>query len=196
MQRYLKGKRISLHGLLPEQLRSDAPYYSWLDDLSLDTFGERSDFPNSPARMESYYSKACANEGLVLMGIFDNATNRHVGNITLQQLDWVHRRGFIGYLVGDKEFTGKGVAPEACLMMMYYAFNKLNLDRIWTTVAAKHSASLRVAEKAGFQVEGRLREHQMRNGERRDMVIFGSLRHEWMRSHGTEALALFAEPPV
>ena len=196
MQRYLKGKRISLHGLSPEHLRSDAPYFSWLDDLSLDLFGERSDFPNSPARMEAYYAKACANDGLVLMGIFDNTTNRHIGNITLQQLDWVQRRGFIGYLIGDREFTGKGVAPEACLMMMYYGFNKLNLDRIWTTVAADHAASLRVADKAGFVKEGVLRDHQMRNGERRDMWVFGALRDEWMASRGAEALALFTESPV
>jgi ribosomal-protein-alanine N-acetyltransferase len=196
MQRYLKGKRISLHGLSPEHLHSGAPYFSWLDDLSLDLFGERSDFPNSPARMEAYYAKACANDGLVLMGIFDNATGRHIGNITLQQLDWVQRRGFIGYLIGDKESTGQGVAPEACLMIMYYGFNKLNLDRIWTTVAADHTASLRVAEKAGFVKEGVLRDHQMRNGQRRDMCVFGALRGEWMASRGSEALALFIEPPV
>lgn len=196
MQRYLKGKRISLHGLSPEDLRSDAPYFSWLDDLNLDLFGERSDFPNSPARMEAYYAKACANDGLVLMGIFDNATGRHIGNITLQQLDWVQRRGFIGYLIGDKEFTGKGVAPEACLMIMYYGFNKLNLDRIWTTVAADHTASLRVADKAGFAREGVLRAHQMRKGKRRDVCVFGALREEWSISRGAEALALFTESPV
>jgi len=196
MQRYLKGKRIGLHGLSPEHLRNGAPYFSWLDDLSLDLFGERSDFPNSPARMEAYYAKACANDDLVLMGIFDNVTNRHIGNITLQQIDWVQRRGFIGYLIGDKEFTGKGVAPEACLMIMYYGFNKLNLDRIWTTVAADHAASLRVADKAGFVKEGVLRGHQMRNGQRRDMCVFGALRSEWMTSRGAEALALFTEPPV
>ena len=196
MQRFLQGKRISLQGLSPEHLRADAPYFSWLNDLSLDLFGERSDFPNTQARMEAYYARACANDDLVLMGIFDNASGRHIGNITLQQLDWVQRRGFIGYLVGDREFTGKGIAPEACLMIMYYGFNKLNLDRIWTTVAADHSASMRVADKAGFVQEGVLRAHQMRNGQRRDMHVVGALRDEWMAARGAEALALFTTQPV
>src|SRR5215469_5702410 len=132
MQRYLKGKRISLHGLTPHDLRSDGPYYSWLDNLSLDIFGERSDFPNTQARMESYFATACANDSLVLLGLFDNATGRHIGNITLQQIDWIQRRAFLGYLIGEKDFTGQGIASQACLMMMYYGFNKLNMDRIWT----------------------------------------------------------------
>ncbi len=192
MQRYLVGNRISLHGLLPDDLLPTGPYFGWLDDLSLDLFGERSDLPNNPKRMGDYYAAACRNERLILMGIFDNATNRHIGNITLQQIDWVHRRAFLGYLVGDKEFTGKGIAPEACLMMMYYGFNKLNFERIWTTVADAHAASRRVADKIGLKEEGRLRAHQMRNGERRDLLVFGALREEWMAERGEKARGLFA----
>ncbi len=196
MQRYLKGRRINLHGLTPDDIRPDGPYFAWLDDLSLDLFGERSDFPNNPARMEAYYAAACANDRLVLLGIFDGASGRHIGNITLQQLDWIHRRGFLGYLIGDKEFSGKGVASEACLMMLYYGFNKLNLERVWTTVAVDHEASMRVASKAGLKPEGILRAHQMRAGVRRDMAVVGALRSEWMEEHGATALALFAEPPA
>lgn len=196
MKRFLVGRRISLHGLTPEELRPEAPYYGWLDDLSLDLFGERSDFPNNPQRMNAYYAAACANDKLILLGIFDNSTDRHIGNITLQQIDWIHRRAFLGYLIGDKEFTGKGIASEAVLMLMYYGFNKLNFERIWTTVAADHVASMRVAEKAGLKPEGRLRGHQLRKGTRRDLMLVGALRDEWMSEYGAQALALFAAPPV
>jgi ribosomal-protein-alanine N-acetyltransferase len=193
MKQFLAGKRISLHGLSPEDIRPEAPYYSWLDDLSLDLFGERSDFPNNPQRMESYYAAACANDKLLLLGIFDNASDRHIGNITLQQIDWIHRRAFIGYLIGDKDFTGRGVASEACLMLMYHGFNKLNLERIWTTVTVDHAASMRVSQKAGLKQEGILREHQMRDGVRRDLALVGALRREWIGEFGAEARALFAD---
>lgn len=196
MQCFLKGNRISLHGLTPEHLRPGTRYYSWLDDLSLDLFGERSDFPNNPARMESYYALACANDSLLLLGIFDNASGLHIGNITLQQIDWIHRRAYLGYLIGDKEFAGKGIASEAGLMILYHGFNKLNLARIWTTVAAEHKASLRVATKIGLKQEGILRGHQLRMGMRRDMVSVGALREEWMDACGKQALAVFAESPV
>jgi RimJ/RimL family protein N-acetyltransferase len=196
MRRFLKGNRISLHGLTDEQLRPEAPYYAWLDDLGLDLFGERSDFPNNSRRMNAYYSAACDNGNLILLGIFDNASDMHIGNITLQQIDWIHRRAFLGYLIGDKEFTGKGIASDASQMILYYGFNKLNLERVWTTVAVNHEASVRVAAKAGLKPEGQLRGHQLRAGKRRDMALFGALRQEWMDEFGAAALALFSEPPV
>lgn len=196
MQRYLKGKRISLHGLTPADLRPDGPYYSWLDDLSLDLFGERSDFPNNPTRMESYYATACSNDKLILLGIFDNAAGKHIGNITLQQIDWIHRRAYLGYLVGDKQYSGKGIASEAGLMILYYGFNKLNLERIWTTIVAEHEPSLRVADKIGLIKEGILRGHQLRAGRRRDMIVVGAVRDQWMKERGKEALAIFGEAPI
>jgi len=141
MQPFLHGKRTSLTGLTPEHLRPEGPYYGWLNDLSLDLYSERSYFPNSPQRMSAYLEAAATNTRLILLGIFDNATERHIGNITLQELDFINRRAFLGYLIGDRNFTGKGVATEACLMIMYYGFNKLNLERIWTTISATSSTT-------------------------------------------------------
>ena len=196
MKQFLGGKAISLHGLTLDHLRADGPYYSWLNDLSLDIFGERSDFPNTQARMESYYAAACSNDSLVLLGVFDNASDRHIGNITLSQIDWVQRRAFLGYLIGEKDFVGQGIASTACLMIMQYGFNKLNLDRIWTTISVNHAASKRVAEKVGLKEEGILRKHQMRDGARRDVNVLGALREEWNASHSRIAMDLFAEPIV
>lgn len=196
MWHYLRGKRISLTGLTPEHLRPDEPYYGWLNDLSLDLYSERSYFPNNPQRMNFYFETANSNTKLILLGIFDNATQRHIGNVTLQELDFINRRAFLGYLIGDKEFTGKGIASEACLMIMYYGFNKLNFERIWTTISAEHVASLKVGEHVGLKVEGRLREHQMRNGKRSDLMVVGALRNEWMIERGDAARGAFAELPV
>ena len=195
MTHFLAGNRISLRGLTPDHLGTDGPYYGWLDDLSLDLFSERSYFPNSPQRMQDYYALS-AEKKLILLGIFDNASGRHVGNITLQELDWINRRAFIGYLIGEKDFAGKGIASEACLLMLYYGFNKLNFERIWTTVSAEHAASLKVAEEAGFKTEGRLRQHQLRNGKRFDLLAVGALRDEWMSERGEKAKAAYATLPV
>jgi RimJ/RimL family protein N-acetyltransferase len=192
---FLVGKRLSLNALKPSALDVNGGYYRWLDDLSLDLYSERSYFPNSPQRMEEYYTLSVQRK-LLLLGIFDKVSGNHVGNITLQELDWVNRRGFIGYLIGEKDFAGRGIASEACLMLLYYGFNKLNLDRIWTTVSVDHAASLKVAEKAGFKVEGRLREHQMRNGRRSDLIIVGALRQEWMTERGDAARDAYATLPV
>ncbi len=196
MKQFLVGKRISLHGLKPEHLTVDSPYYGWLEDLALDKFTERSYFPNSEGRMREYYNRAAQNQSLVLLGIFDNESGKHIGNITFQDINWLNRRAFIAYLLGDDTFSGKGIVTEAVLMMMYYGFNRLNFNRIHGGVTALHAASMKVCEKVGLKEEGRMRQHFLRNGEYSDSLVVGAIRGEWMAEFGEKARALFEVPPT
>lgn len=196
MKKFLVGKRISLHGLRSEDLKEGAPYYEWLDDLSLDLYTERSYFPNNPARMADYYNRACQNRDLLLLGIYDNETGKHVGNITLSDINWINRNAYIAYLLGDKTVTGRGYVTDACIMLMYYGFTKLNLERIHGGVSSRHPASQRVCEKVGLIVEGRRRNHLYRNGEFSDDIIVGALRHEWMEEYGKRAREIFETLPT
>ena len=194
MKKYLVGKRISLHGLTEDQLEDD--YYDWMDDLSLDLFTTRSYFPNNMKRMFDYYQHACTNTDLILLGIFDNESGKHIGNITFQEIDWINQTAVIAYMLGDKHFIGEGIIPEACLMMMYYGFNKLNFERISAGVVADHKASQRVCAKVGLDIEGTQRKHFKRNGKRYDSHIVGALRDEWMMIYGKETRELFQELPI
>lgn len=196
MKRFLVGKRISLHGLTPENLEVNSPYYNWLEDMSLDIYTERSYFPNNLQRMKSYYEESCKNQSLILLGIFDNASGKHIGNVSFQEISWIARRTSIAYLLGDNSFAGKGIITDAVMMMMYYGFNKLNFQRIFAGVSDLHEASKKVCIKAGLKEEGRLRNDLYRNGEYSDSIFYGALYDEWMKEKGKEALALFEISPT
>ena len=94
--------------------------------------------------MQSYFDRSCENDDLKLLGIVDNETDKHIGNITFQEIDWINRRAFIAYMLGDKDFSGKGIITQAVLMMMLYGFQKLNFDRIYGGVSELHAASIRI----------------------------------------------------
>lgn len=196
MKKYLIGKRISLHGLTPEMLEISAPYYSWLDDLSLDIYTERSYFPNSQKRIQDYYHESLNNQSLILLGIFDNETDKHIGNISFQEISWIARRASIAYLIGDKSFLGKGIATDAVMMMMYYGFNKLNFQRIFAGVSDMHEASKKVCLKSGMKQEGRFRNDLFRNGEFSDSIVYAAIRDEWMEEKGEKAIDIFEEKPT
>ena len=70
--------------------------------------------------MRAYYEKSTQNQSLILLGIFDNESGKHIGNITFQDINWLNRRAFIAYLLGDNSFAGKGIVTEAVLMMMLW----------------------------------------------------------------------------
>ena len=196
MKSFLVGKRISLSSIDPAELESGTPYFNWMNDLSLDEYTQRSYFPNSRERMLDYYNHAIKNRDLILLGIYDNESSKHIGNITFSQINWINRNAFIAYLLGDSSFAGKGIVTDAVLMMMYYGFNRLNFERIWGGVSDLHEASKKVCDKTGLKVEGKMRHTLFRNGEFSDSLVVGAIRDEWMSEFGDKAASLFEVKPT
>ncbi len=194
MKKFIIGKEISLHGLRSKDLSEDSPYFNWLDDLSLDIYTERSYFPNNLKSYRSYYEHTCENSDILLLGIYDNQSGKHIGNISFQHINWINRNASINYMLGDKEFTGKGITTQACLMLMYYGFNKLNFERIWAGVSEAHLASQRVLQKVGLVEEGKKRKHILRQGNYYDVIMMGAIREEWIEKFGDLARSCFRNP--
>ncbi len=53
------------------------------------------------------------------------------------------------------------------------------VGRIWAFADVRNVASARVMEKLGMQLEGVLRQHDVRRGEFVDRAVYGLLRAEW-----------------
>jgi RimJ/RimL family protein N-acetyltransferase len=65
------------------------------------------------------------------------------------------------------------------VLALRYAFNELNLHRVWLTTSAFNERALKLYEKLGFRHEGRGREHLQLDGRRWDIVYLGMLRGEF-----------------
>ena len=86
--------------------------------------------------------------------------------------------GHVGYKLA-RRYWGKGYATEAVRALVDYGFRVLNLHRVYATVHPENAASIRVLEKVGMVLEGRLRENFVYDGEYRDSLIYSILEHEW-----------------
>jgi RimJ/RimL family protein N-acetyltransferase len=104
-----------------------------------------------------------------------------IGGIGLEVGSDVHRRtAELGYWVGEA-WWGRGIASEAVAAMTDYGFRHFDVQRIHAPVYAWNPASARVLEKAGYTLEGRLRQHVYKDGEFTDELLYAKLRGE----HGT-----------
>lgn len=101
-----------------------------------------------------------------------------VGICFIGDLSTPNRRGEIGYAV-HRDHQGRGIASEMITRVVRHAFETLDLHRLEADVDPRHGASLRLLEKQGFVVEGRLRERWQATGEVQDTVILGLLQPEW-----------------
>jgi RimJ/RimL family protein N-acetyltransferase len=84
----------------------------------------------------------------------------------------VHRyTATVGYWLGE-EFWRRGIMTEAVTAVTNFWFDNFPLRRISAEVFANNTASARVLEKAGFILEGRLKNHVVKEGEVLDSLLY------------------------
>ena len=105
-------------------------------------------------------------------------SSTYVGGISLHGVNHLNQRCTYGIYVG-KEHWGKGYAKEATELILEYAFQELNLNRIHLEVFAFNERAITLYEKLGFKKEGTLREHLFREGKFHDTHIMSLLKSDY-----------------
>jgi ribosomal-protein-alanine N-acetyltransferase len=95
-----------------------------------------------------------------------------VGGIGVLLGEDIHRRtAEFGYWLGE-EFWGRGVMSEAVPAFANYCFETFQLRRLYAKPFGNNPASARVLEKAGFVLEGRLRNNVIKDGKILDSLLY------------------------
>lgn len=100
---------------------------------------------------------------------------RLIGSFGLKRTDWRGRSSEIGYWVAPWG-RGEGLAVEAVRAIARWLLDEQGFDRMVLRAAPGNSASMRVAEKAGFSREGVARNASFTNAGRVDLVVFSLVR--------------------
>jgi RimJ/RimL family protein N-acetyltransferase len=99
-----------------------------------------------------------------------------IGAIGIELKDDVYRRSAeIGYWLGES-YWGRGIATEAVAAATEWAFKHFDLDRIYAHVFEWNPASARVLEKAGYELEGRMRKSVVKDGQLIDALLYARVR--------------------
>jgi ribosomal-protein-alanine N-acetyltransferase len=77
----------------------------------------------------------------------------------------------IGYWLGEA-FWGRGIVTDALIAVTRYAIDTHGFTRLFALPFAHNQASCRVLEKAGYVVEGRLRNSAMKEGKLVDQLQY------------------------
>ncbi len=102
------------------------------------------------------------------LAIIDRESNRAVGQIGLW-ITHLHRgRAEIGYWIAGSG-RGNRAASHAVEALSTWAFEHLDVDRLSLFIEPWNIASIKTAERAGYQFEGLLRNWERVGGVSRDM---------------------------
>ena len=112
--------------------------------------------------------------------IFDKKTQTYAGSTSFWNLSNKDKRLEIGATWIGKEFQKTGLNRQCKFLLMSYAFDILEFERVELKTDERNTQSRNAIQKIGGQFEGIMRSHTLMNdGFRRSTVIYSILKNEW-----------------
>ena len=107
-----------------------------------------------------------------LFMVIENREGERVGSISTHECD--RRTGTFRYGVAvRREHQRRGYASAAILLVLRYFFEELRYQKVTVNVHANNLACIRLHERLGYQLEGRLRRMVFTGGQLWDELHMG-----------------------
>ncbi len=120
--------------------------------------------------------------------IVEKRTEESIGSVYLRDVDHVDHKAEYGIFIGMENKKGKGYGTQAAKLLIRYAFEILDLHRVYLRVFADNKRAIASYQKAGFCLEGISRSDVYVRGTYKDiawMAVINS-KEEEQDGHGEE----------
>ena len=165
---FLVGEKIYLRGIDLNDVNEE--YLNWVNDAEVIN-NLATVLPSTKIDLENFVKSNLENPNYVFFAIIEKKTNKHIGNIKLGPINWISRTSNYGLMIGDKDSWGKGFAQESFSLLNKFAFEKLNMHKLWDIAASTAIASIKANQKIGFKIEAELEDHVFKNGKYINVVV-------------------------
>jgi diamine N-acetyltransferase len=166
------GQTIALR---PLERRHMERTRAWANDPELMRLMDRARSV-SQEEHERWFAALGDRRDCVYFAIETNNDARHIGNVWLWGIDRRHGKAELRIVIGEQDSLGRGLGTEAISLLCSYAFERLSLHKLYAYTLAINPRARRAFEKAGFIVEGTLREDRIVDGRYIDVYLLGRLR--------------------
>lgn len=136
-------------------------------------------FPSTSSQAETdiflvhYFMK----EPLGVWAICDKEKDKVIGVIRFEKINPKQESAELGYFL-NQQYWGKGLMTEAVRTLMDLSFSAIGMKRIFLIAHLENQASIRVAEKSGFNLLS-----QFKGADRYTHTMRDYLRYEREASH-------------
>lgn len=150
-------------------------YSSWLSNPKVNKFLESRWKKYRLAELREFINEMSNDMSNFLFGIYHSDNGEHIGNIKLGDINYIHRYGDIGLIIGEERFWGRGIGYEAVRLVVDFAFNQLNLNKVTAGLYSNNCGSRRIFEKNDFKCVGTREQHVFVEGQYIDVMLFEKL---------------------
>ncbi|UOO37215.1 GNAT family N-acetyltransferase [Oscillospiraceae bacterium CM] len=132
--------------------------------------------PYTAAAAHDFITSCRRNDPAVTRILAIDVGGMAVGSIGVLKKDDVYRKSAeLGYWLGEP-FWGQGIMTRAVCELCQTAFENMDIIRIFAEPFAWNTGSRRVLEKAGFALEGILKNSVYKNGRLGDSCVYARIR--------------------
>lgn len=170
----LEGETVRLR---PVEERDLPHFVRWLADPELTRWLAAIGEPPTLEDEYDWWHDRRSDPDSILWAI--ETSDGHLVGTTELRLTLRAERAELGIAIHDKTQWGKGLGTEAARLVVDYAFEELDLNRVELTTDEENARAIRCYEKVGFVREGLLRRHRPLDGDFSNTVVMGVLRAEW-----------------
>ena len=165
----MPGDGPGLHAAVRESMNELLPWMPWTRE-----HGSVDDSEASARRARVRFLERTE----LRMHLFLRETGTLVGSSGLHRIDWSVPKFEIGYWCRTS-FAGRGYTTEAVRGIADFAFDALDAKRVEIRCDPLNRTSARVAERAGFRLEGELRNDTVdADGAPRNTLVFSMIRED------------------
>ena len=109
--------------------------------------------------------------------IINDEDDEYLGTISLKNIDYKNKHA--EYAISSREIVrGTGINEKATELLLKYAFNELELDRVYLNVLSSNIRAIKFYRKCGFVYEGTFIKHMIINNKYVDLEWYAILRND------------------
>ena len=177
----LKGKTILTERLrmVPLDLDHVDAILEWANDPAVTGNSQFFREPSDRKRIARFILEHETSEECAYFAAFERE-GTYVGNVFLININRLHRHAQAGITLKQSAWN-HGYAKELMRALLGFGFEDLELNKVYLQVFTTNEKGHKLWTKAGFAVDGVLRQHYFVNGAFHDMYSMSMLREEMRR---------------
>jgi ribosomal-protein-alanine N-acetyltransferase len=169
MAKTSSGERVTLRRL--REVDIDERFTSWFQDKELMQFYRGNPRPMSRQDLLEEFLDFKSKGEIFVYAIVLIENDLVIGTIKIGPVHTLHGTSDLVVLIGDVAYHGKGLAVEAIIQGNNLAFTKHKVRKLHGGMYASNAASIGAYLKAGWVIEGSLKDHYLVDGKPMDRVL-------------------------
>jgi len=173
----LEGEKVRLR---PTEERDLPRFVEWLADRDVTRWLAAMGEPPTLEDEREWYERRREDAESVMWSI-ETIDGELAGTVELR-LTPRAKRAEMGIAIQDKARWSQGLGTDTVRLVLRYAFEDLQLNRVELTTDEENTRAVRCYEKCGFVREGLLRQHRLIDGRFGNTLVMAVLGEEWLVS--------------